>query len=126
MLNLKEKLEILCQTHNIKLADLARSIDVSKSSIARWDKSVPRGDTLIALADFFHVSPDCLLDKSNGIDGTEETKSDEEIFKEEIMELLDLLHLSSSSYGLAKDLLISIKKNEGYKLRIQKAEKTGD
>lgn len=124
MLNLKEKLEILCQINNIKLADLAKAIGIAKSTIVRWDESVPRGDTLIALADFFHVSPDCLLNKSKDIGEEDKEKSDEEIFKEEIMELLDLLHLSSVNYGLAKDLLISIKKNEDYRLQLQELDRT--
>lgn len=109
MLNLKQKLEILCYLHNISLATLAQEVGVSKSTIIRWDVSNPSKATQLKLAQYFNVGVEQLLNKKTEVD--EGLKSEEQKRKETIVDLLDLLKFSILSYDIAINLLICIKKN---------------
>lgn len=52
---------------NISIVDLARKIGLKKQSVHTWEnqKTVPSADKLIALADYFDVSLDYLVGRSD-------------------------------------------------------------
>lgn len=52
---------------NITFAQLAREINIGKNSMAYWQNRdmLPKGDTLKKLADYFNVSTDYLLGKTD-------------------------------------------------------------
>lgn len=61
------KIKELCITNNTTLAALEREIDISNGSIAKWDKCIPRLDTVKKVADYFGITVDELIrDKSKG------------------------------------------------------------
>lgn len=62
----------LCKANGMSPAAVAREIGLSNSSTTTWKRgSLPKGDTLQKLADFFGVSIDYLLGKDDLYDDTE-------------------------------------------------------
>lgn len=63
-----EKIRNLCSQNGISLNDLERQIDgVGINTIYRWDSSSPNAARLSAVADFFGVSVDWLLDRQDSL-----------------------------------------------------------
>lgn len=63
-----EKIKDLCSQNGISLNDLERQIDgVGVNTIYRWDSSSPNAARLSAVADFFGVSVDWLLDRQDSL-----------------------------------------------------------
>lgn len=57
-----DQIKKLCDTRGIKMTALARQLDLSPASPGRWRTgSVPKGDTLQRIAEYFGVSTDYLL-----------------------------------------------------------------
>lgn len=51
-----EKIEILCKKRGINISKLEKECGIGNGTIARWNKSYPRTDTLKKVADYFGVS----------------------------------------------------------------------
>ena len=67
-----EMIKDLCSQNGISLNDLERQIDgVGVNTIYRWDASSPNAARLSAVADFFGVSVDWLLDRQNSLSDDE-------------------------------------------------------
>lgn len=64
-MTLTEKIRHLCDEKGETLASLERKMDFGNGTIRRWDTTVPSGDKLSKVADFFHVSVDYLLGKTS-------------------------------------------------------------
>lgn len=59
-----EKIRKLCDSNGMSLNDLEERLDgVGKNTIYRWDVSAPNIMRVVAVADFFGVSLDWLLDR---------------------------------------------------------------
>lgn len=58
---LLERIKALCVGESITLAELEKRTNISNGTIGRWDKSVPRVDKLLKVADYFSVSLDYLV-----------------------------------------------------------------
>ena len=78
--NFTERLKSLRAEKNISQKKLAEELFVSQQTIAKWetDKSTPNPDTITKISDFFEVSTDYLLGKSDF-----RTHLDEELSQEE-------------------------------------------
>lgn len=64
----------LCESKGIAPSKVAQEIGLNKSSVSYWKKgSIPKMDTLKALAQYFNVTVDHLT----GLDGLEETIAQE-------------------------------------------------
>ena len=60
----------LCKERGVSPSAVMVSIGLNKSNATFWKKgSIPKGDTLRKLADYFGVSVDYLLGKSSTVDG---------------------------------------------------------
>ncbi|MHB1154013.1 MAG: helix-turn-helix domain-containing protein [Eubacteriales bacterium] len=60
----------LCKDRNVKLTPLLKKLGLSESGIARWrNGSVPNGTTLALLAEYFGVTIDYLLGKTQADEG---------------------------------------------------------
>lgn len=73
-------------------AELERKLDFSAGSLRNWNKSTPSGDKIQKVADYFDVSTDYLLgrtDKRHYYDLTEKEKKDIAIQAEKLLEGLD-------------------------------------
>lgn len=64
-MSLKERIKSLAQERGISLPALEAELGFGNSTIVKWDKSTPNADKLNAVAKYFGVSMDYLL---NGID----------------------------------------------------------
>lgn len=68
-MSVKQRVLQLCSEHNVKQGTLEREIKLSGGTIARWtDDTYPNSQTLAAIADFFGVTTDWLLDRENDVD----------------------------------------------------------
>lgn len=47
------------------IAELERKLDISNGTINKWDKSKPGTPHLVKIADYFHVSTDYLLGRTD-------------------------------------------------------------
>lgn len=58
---LLDRVDGLINEHSMTRAELERKIGLSAGSIRNWNKSIPSGDKLKKVADFFNVTTDYLL-----------------------------------------------------------------
>ena len=57
-----ERLQILCSKNGTDVSNVLRSIGLSTSKGTAWKGgAIPKGDVLLKLANYFHVSTDYLL-----------------------------------------------------------------
>ena len=73
-------------------AELERKLDFSAGSLRNWNKSTPSGDKIQKVADYFDVSTDYLLgrtDKRHYYDLTEKDKQDIALQAEKLLEGLN-------------------------------------
>jgi transcriptional regulator with XRE-family HTH domain len=60
----------ICEKNNTKPNTVARSIGVSSATCTKWKNgTIPNGETLLKLADYFKVSIDYLLGRTNEPNG---------------------------------------------------------
>lgn len=64
-MNIAERIKILAKEHNISIAELERKTGISNGQIAKWDVRSPKSDNLEKVANYFHVSTDYLLGRTN-------------------------------------------------------------
>ena len=64
MNKLAERLKYLREEEKLNQRELAKKLNVSQPAIARWEtnKTIPNADMVIAIAKYFKVSTDYLLD----------------------------------------------------------------
>ena len=73
-MTLKDRDKTLAQERGISLPTLEAELGFGNSTIVKWDKSTPNADKLNAVAKYFGVTMDYLL---NGINNTKLTEKDE-------------------------------------------------
>ena len=64
-MNLKERIKTLANERGISLPALEAELGFGNSTIVKWDKSTPNAEKLNAVAKYFNVSMDYLL---NGVE----------------------------------------------------------
>ena len=57
-----DEIRRLCKEQNITVADLEKNVGLSNGAVGKWANSSPRVDSLKAVADFFGVTVDDLLE----------------------------------------------------------------
>lgn len=62
---LLDRVKQLINEHAMTMAELERKLDFSAGSIRNWGKSIPSGDKIKKVADFFDVSTDYLLGRTD-------------------------------------------------------------
>jgi transcriptional regulator with XRE-family HTH domain len=60
---LYKKIKELCRNKGISIYHLEKVLKLSTGSICKWDKSVPRADTLQKVAEYLGVPISYLLDE---------------------------------------------------------------
>ena len=73
-MTLKERIKVLANKRNISLPALEAELGFGNSTIVKWDKSIPNAEKLNAVAKYFDVSMDYLL---NGTEAPMLTDIDE-------------------------------------------------
>lgn len=81
----------LCREKNITRYKLATDLQIGNSTIYGWEKGQqPTADKLIKLADYFEVSTDYLLGRSNDI-GVIETNANLTTFQSKLLAVIEKL-----------------------------------
>ena len=73
-MTLKDRVKLLAQERGISLPTLESELGFGNSTIVKWDKSTPNADKLNAVAQYFDVTMDYLL---NGNQNNELSAKDE-------------------------------------------------
>jgi len=93
-MSLVKRIKYLCDSKKVTFAEVERKINISNGQIRRWDDVSPKSETLKKVADYFNVSTDYLLGRTDnteietiaahhdGEDWTEEELNEIEQFKE--------------------------------------------
>ncbi|MDU7338574.1 MAG: helix-turn-helix transcriptional regulator [Clostridium sp.] len=87
---LVDKIKKLCDERGETLASLERELGFGNGTIRRWDVTVPSGDKLTKVADFFSVSIDFLLNREQK-EMPVLTKEDERDIKNKIDEIMVMM-----------------------------------
>ena len=64
-MSLVEKIKMLCNEKRITMSELERKTDLGNGTISRWDTRTPGVDKLKKVADYFDVSTDYLLGRTD-------------------------------------------------------------
>ncbi len=78
-MNAFDRLKNLCDEQGISVNILEERLSIGKNSLYSWKKNIPKGSNLIKVADYFDVSTDYLLgrtDKKRYYDLTEKDERD--------------------------------------------------
>ena len=88
----------LREERNLTQNDIAEAINTSRTNIGRWEKGLnePPASLIISLADFFEVSTDFLLGRSDDFGNINVKKESPELTSEDL-ELLNDFHLLPST-----------------------------
>ena len=63
-MNILERIQLLCEENNITVSKLEVELGLGKGTLYKWNKSSPNSDKLSQVADYFNVSVDWLLGKT--------------------------------------------------------------
>ena len=100
-MSLVEKIKDLCKEKKISVAELERKTGISNGQIRKWDVSTPGVDKLKLVADYFDVSVDYLLGRTEKKRYYDLTDKDERDIQKELENLIN--NLSSASGFAAAD-----------------------
>ncbi|MEW4223996.1 MULTISPECIES: helix-turn-helix domain-containing protein [Rossellomorea] len=64
-MSLVKRIKELCDEKKITFAEVERKIGISNGQIRRWDKVSPKSENVQKVADYFDVSTDYLLGRTN-------------------------------------------------------------
>ena len=74
-MNIVEKIIALCGEHHVTKTMLEKECGLSQNSINKWATSKPSADALTKIADYFNVSVDYLLGRTENPKGISDRKS---------------------------------------------------
>lgn len=95
-MTLKDRVKNLAQERGISLPALEAELGFGNSTIVKWDKSTPNADKLNAVAKYFGVSMDFLL---NGVDSEGLNEKDNKDISKDLESIMN--KLSSGEDGPA-------------------------
>ena len=65
MVSFIERLNLLCKEKGISISKMIKDLSLAHGNVTNWNKgAVPKGETLNKIADYFGVSTDYLLGKT--------------------------------------------------------------
>lgn len=64
-MNIVDKIRMLCSERTITIAELERTLGLGAGTVSRWDARVPGVDKVQKVAEYFDVSTDYLLGRSD-------------------------------------------------------------
>lgn len=56
---------MLCKGRSVTIMKLESDLSLGSGTVAKWDKAIPKADTLVKVADYFNVSVDYLLGRTD-------------------------------------------------------------
>ena len=100
-MSLVDKIKSLCKEKKITVAELERKTGISNGQIRKWDNSTPGVNKLQLIADYFDVSVDYLLGRTEKKRYYDLTEKDEQDIQKELEKMIN--NLSNSSGFAAAD-----------------------
>lgn len=82
-------LKKLCDEQGISVNTLEERIELGKNTLYSWKKNTPKGSNLIKVADYFDVSTDYLLGRTNKKRYYDLTVKDEKDIQKELKKIID-------------------------------------
>ena len=103
MVSFIERLNLLCKEKGISISKMIKDLGMANGNVTNWNKgAVPKGETLNKIADYFTVSTDYLLGK------TEKRQAPEGLTAKDLDTLARIKYLQEHSpedYALVKNLI---------------------
>lgn len=64
-MNIYEKIQYLARNQGLSVRELGNKLNIGPTTLYKWKSQTPKSDILIKVADYFNVSTDYLLGRSN-------------------------------------------------------------
>ena len=77
-----DRIKLLCDERDMNLTSLERELGFGKSTMRKWDKNAPSIDKVMQVADFFGVSLDYIIGRTDLRDEDAEPNAEEREFLE--------------------------------------------
>lgn len=91
-MSLVKKIRELCKEKKITFAEVERKIGISNGQIRRWDSVSPKSETLKNVADYFDVSVDYLLGRTDKKRYYDLTEKDEQTIQKDLQRMIEGLN----------------------------------
>ena len=104
-MNLYDRVKNLSDDQEIAISRLEQELGFGNGTIRKWAKTIPSGDRLQKVADYFHVSVDYLLGREDNKDDVFFLRGGDKLTKEEKEELKNIMQMSADVYLRAKGLI---------------------
>ncbi|QDP99458.1 helix-turn-helix transcriptional regulator [Lysinibacillus fusiformis] len=88
-MSLVKRIKMLCDERTVTFAEVEREIGISNGQIRRWDNVSPKSETLQKVADYFDVSTDYLLGRTNEKRYYDLTEKDELAIQRELKKIIN-------------------------------------
>lgn len=121
-MSLVRRIKGLCDEKKVTFAEVERRIGISNGQIRRWDNVSPKSETLQKVADYFDVSTDYLLGRTEVKRSIELTEKDEKDIQKELQNIIN--GLEGNSYAAFDGQTIDDMEEEDKELLIASLENT--
>ncbi|MBQ4816450.1 helix-turn-helix transcriptional regulator [Bacillus pumilus] len=121
-MSLVRRIKGLCDEKKVTFAEVERQIGISNGQIRRWDNVSPKSETLQKVADYFDVSTDYLLGRTEIKRSIELTEKDEKDIQKELQNIIN--GLEGNSYAAFDGQTIDDMEEEDKELLIASLENT--
>ncbi|GED64311.1 helix-turn-helix domain-containing protein [Lysinibacillus fusiformis] len=88
-MSLVRRIKLLSDERKVTFAEVEREIGISNGQIRRWDNVSPKSETLQKVADYFDVSTDYLLGRTDKKRYYDLTDKDELAIQRELKKIID-------------------------------------
>ncbi|MEB7455095.1 helix-turn-helix domain-containing protein [Lysinibacillus sphaericus] len=88
-MGLVRRIKLLSDERKVTFAEVEREIGISNGQIRRWDNVSPKSETLQKVADYFDVSTDYLLGRTDKKRYFDLTDKDELAIQRELKKIID-------------------------------------
>ncbi|MBY0189135.1 helix-turn-helix transcriptional regulator [Bacillus aerophilus] len=121
-MSLVKRIKGLCDEKKVTFAEVERQIGISNGQIRRWDNVSPKSETLQKVADYFDVSTDYLLGRTEVKRNFDLTEKDEKDIQKELQKIIN--GLEGNSYAAFDGQTIDDMEEEDKELLIASLENT--
>lgn len=96
-MSLVKRIKLLCDEKKTNFAEVERKIGISNGQIRRWDNVSPKSETLNKVADYFDVSTDFLLGRTDQKRYYDLTEKDEIDIEKQLEDMIN--NVSDSGFA---------------------------
>jgi transcriptional regulator with XRE-family HTH domain len=111
-MQISEKIKALCAKESLSLLGLEKKMGFGNGTLRRWDTSVPSGDKLLKVAEYFGVSVDYLLGKEDIITTSSGQYTNIPLDAETFQLMSQIPLLNKTNKTLLADIIKSMLKNQ--------------